>query len=185
MRLVAGVPCLSSRFSHDSLSRRGKLCQAQKRTRVMQAQKAVLKKEVRDKWARKADLSATISRSGSIQEKDDAPRRSRSLMVAEPLPRLRSWRSMGELLKVSGADSAATNASRERSATGTMMITTPYESGGLDAVTEGGGGMRSCVSGTSLAAASDSGDTDMAEQSASEVIIHTLKLSDRRELPWS
>lgn len=117
------------------------------------------------------------AKNASAAETVTGVRRSRSRAgVVTPLPESRSWRSMIDLAKAGDAETGTPSESLGQPNTCTAVASSMREGGDLEVPRDGGGAiaeavvgdLRSSVSGVSLGA-SDGGDTDMAEQSASEV----------------
>lgn len=145
----------------------------------MRAQRAVLKKEIRDTWAKKDELTTLAPGEVSPAARRSEGRRSRtrSSTATKPFPRSRSWRSTGDLVRAGGEDGGLEGRAESRAGSGATVVpgapgdvgvgAAPSVGKGLSAMLQSDG-IRSSVSGVSLAA-SDAGDTDMAEQSTSEV----------------
>ncbi|CAN0203679.1 unnamed protein product, partial [Ectocarpus sp. 8 AP-2014] len=197
---------------------RAELCQARHKNQLVRAQKAVLKKEVRDMLSRQASSSVTAA--GASSSSAGRHQRRAGGGGGAWRSRARTWASMGDLAEADvapdvtgggggggGGDGTAGGskgagvrwASRRRSSTSECStadgstVTIEDDDGGRIG---GGsqrrrGSMRSCLSRDSLAAASDGGDTDLADRTCSEasdleenqenIVFHSNSSSQFRE----
>ncbi|CAB1114639.1 unnamed protein product [Ectocarpus sp. CCAP 1310/34] len=194
---------------------RAELCQARHKNQLVRAQKAVLKKEVRDMLSRQASSSVTAA--GTSSSSPGRHQRRAGGGGGAWRSRARTWASMGDLAEAdvapdvtggsSGGDGTAGGskgagvrwASRCRSSTSEFSTA----DGSTVAIEDDDGGkigggsqrrrgsMRSCLSRESLAAASDGGDTDLADRTCSEasdleenqenIVFHSSSSSQFRE----
>lgn len=178
---------------------RAELCQAQLKAQVVRAQKAVLKKEVREMWSKQSPLSRGPSSRSPPAPPMTIPSQQQVKITRS---RARTWASMGNLVEVDiPADSreesscAEEVASQDREvsalASKARATTSSHADVSENAVGSGAAGgseqgssrhrrsgnkMRMSVSGESLhASVSDGGDTDFADLTASEVNFKTLQ----------